>query len=146
MTPRCGDAAEPPPPRMPLAPPSTYPFQLPTNVLNTYIYNDPKCTKPPAILAGARASLATGAHLTGSRCCHCGVSRAGRFIWTYPAGRGGGAPPTATSTHLTGSISKQRMAEQKNHTPDHPKGAHVTDTPPLAGTTPQIAIFSLPTL
>lgn len=23
-------------------------------------------------------------HLTGRRCCHCGVSRAGRFIWTYP--------------------------------------------------------------
>lgn len=52
----------------------------------------------------------------------------------------------ATSTHLTGSISKQRMPEQKNHTPDHPKGAHVTNPPASEEETPQIAIFSLPTL
>ncbi|CAH2249741.1 jg6068 [Pararge aegeria aegeria] len=51
-----------------------------------------------------------------------------------PFGRWGAGRAThrATSTHLTGSISKQRMPEQKNHTPDHPKGAHVTN-PPLAG-------------
>lgn len=73
---------------------------------------------------------------------------AGRFIWTYPfRGRGAGrATHRATSTHLTGSISKQRMPEQKNHTPNHPQGAHVTDTPTSSRRTPQIAIFSLPTL
>lgn len=73
-------------------------------------------------------------HLTAGRRCHCGVSRAGRFIWTYPL-RGGGrgrATHRTTSTHLTGSISKQRMPEQKNHTPDHPKGVHVTAPLPPA--------------
>uniref|UniRef100_A0A2A4JN58 BAH domain-containing protein n=1 Tax=Heliothis virescens TaxID=7102 RepID=A0A2A4JN58_HELVI len=60
--------------------------------------------------------------------------RADLFGRTPFGGRGvGRATHRATSTHLTGSISKQRMPEQKNHTPDHPKGAHVTDTPPLAG-------------
>lgn len=47
----------------------------------------------------------------------------------FDGARGRPATHRATSTHLTGSISKQRMPEQKNHTPDHPKGAYVTDTP-----------------
>lgn len=76
----------------------------------------------------------------------------GQIYLDVPHGGGRGDGRTthrATSTHLTGSISKQRMPEQKNHTPDHPKGAHVTNTPPAppgARETPQVAIFSLPTL